>query len=154
MPAAQKLHGGVPMKALYLLAYASFALISHAAGAQTAKHAEMEVIYASGFYSNARTSILALDYREGDSMPSSLTFTVEGRKFRASISSIRPTDCGDYYSAHLYIPDERFVSDLELIDYTQVRCRLYVSHKWHATVTSREPDGSTSKMKMMGNPED
>ena len=118
------------------------------------RSAEMEVTYASGFYSTARTGTLSLDTRDGESAPSSMTFTVEGRKLQARLTKVQEGRCGDLYQARLNVPNDRLVTDLELIDYSQVRCRLFVKHKWHATVTSREPDGSISKMDMEGDPRD
>ncbi len=118
------------------------------------KAANMEVVYASGFYSTARSGTLALNYKGSDTLPSSITLTVEGRKLQANLTRIRPGNCGDRYQARLNIPNERLATDLELIDYSNVRCRLYVRHKWNATVTSREPDGSISRMEMEGDPLD
>jgi len=126
--------------------------ISFAKDATPLKAANMEVVYASGFYSTARSGTLALNFKGNDTLPSSMTLTVEGRKLQANLTRIRPGNCGDRYQARLNIPNERLATDLELIDYSNVRCRLYVRHTWKATVTSREPDGTISKMELEGDP--
>lgn len=117
------------------------------------QYAEMEVSYASGFYNEARNGTLSLDTRDGEAQPSSMTFTVEGRKLQARLTKIRMGRCGDLYQARLNVPNDRLVTDLELIDYSQARCRLFVRHKWHASIKSREPDGSISMIEMEGDPQ-
>lgn len=129
------------------------ALLAPAALAASDVHATMEVIYASGFYSAMRSGTVALNYTDGTAKPDSLTFTVEGRKLKAELTDVRTGRCGDRYVARINIPNERTATDLELIDYTHIRCRLYVKDKWHASITTREADGSISRVQMTGNPE-
>lgn len=118
------------------------------------RYAQMEVTYASGFYNTARNGTLSLNTRDGETYPSSMTFTVEGRKLQANLTRTREGRCGDLYQARLNVPNDRLVTELELTDYSHVRCRLFVKHKWHASVTSKEPDGSVSKLEMEGDPQD
>jgi hypothetical protein len=114
--------------------------------------AAMEVVYASGFYNSMRSGTLALNFLDGESAPSSMTLSVEGRKLKANLTGVRYGNCGDKYTARLNIPNERTATDFELLDYSQVRCRLYVKDKWHATISTRESDGSVSRVQMTGTP--
>lgn len=125
---------------------------AHALEALASRAATMEVVYASGFYSALRSGILALDQKEGENQPSSMTFTVAGRKIKANLTAIRYGRCGDLYQARLNVPNERTSTDFVLVDYTNIRCRLYVKDTWHATITTKEPDGSVSKMQLTGSP--
>lgn len=127
-------------------------LFLNSARASSDVHAAMEVIYASGFYSSMRSGTLALNFKDGESSPSSLTLTVEGRKLKANLTDIRYGRCGNKYTARLNVPNERTATDFELLDYTEIRCRLYVKDKWHATVTTREADGSISRVQLTGTP--
>lgn len=141
------------LQTLALLALPLFQIPAHAEDSGSYRSAKMDVIYASGFYSTLRNGILSLNFKTGESRPSSLTFTVEGRKVKANLTSIRYGRCGDLYQARINVPNERTATDFTLVDYTEIRCRLYVKDKWHATITTKEADGSISKMQLTGTPD-
>ncbi len=112
----------------------------------------MEVIFASGVYAETRNAVIALNFNEGSTGPASMSFTVQGHEFLAKIWNILPSSCGDRFYARINIAGHSDTTDLELIDYSQVRCRLFAREKWHATVVKREPDGTESKLVLVGNP--
>lgn len=138
------------MRFIVLYALSLFPLSSYAA--PPTRHALMEATYASGFYEPTRGGSLELTYTE-DGSPWSLTLAVPGRKLTARVWQASPSRCGDRIHARLAVPDEDTATDIELIDFTTVRCRLYVKHRWHATVDTRETDGSESKLVMEGDPQ-
>lgn len=115
------------------------------------RHAQMEVSYASGFYEPTRGAVLSVEYADGN--PSALVLTAHGRKLTAQVWNVQYSGCGDRINARINIPDDRTATDVFLIDYSNVTCRLYVKNKWHATVTTLEPNGTKSTLRLEGNPE-
>ncbi len=141
------------MKNLVLAAIAISFGTAHAQDAtqEKTRYATMEATYASGFYQPTRAGALALTYAE-DGSPYSLTLSVQGRKLTARVWQADASPCGDRIYARLNIPDDNMITDLVLTDYSNVRCRLYVKHKWHAAVGTREANGSESRLELEGDP--
>ncbi len=121
------------------------------AGVPQFRTASMEASYASGFYDSIRTGTLTLNYSENGS-PNSLTLSVQGRKLTARVWKAEEGRCGNRIFARLSVPNEHRATNLELRDYSAIRCRLYVKHAWRAVILTSEPDGSESRLEMEGDP--
>lgn len=134
-----------------LLCLLSLSLPLSARATPQVRYANLETTYASGFYEPTRSAVLALTLEDGHAV--SLTLTAEGRKLTARVWQTQATRCGDRYYARLSVPDERISTDIRLTDYTNVRCRLWVKNKWHATVKTQEPGGDESRLELEGTPE-
>lgn len=117
------------------------------------RYATMETTFATGFYEPSRSATLAVSYNE-DGSPQRITLAVSGRKFTADVWRTYNSRCGNRIDARLSVPNYRVSTNLDLLDYFSVRCRIYAKHKWRARVNTWEADGSESRLELEGDPRD
>jgi hypothetical protein len=131
-------------KATYCLISFLFAASAAYAADQTG---DMSATYASGGYKGVQNATLDL-HTSGNGAPDALTFTASGSKLTTLVWKTEISRCGNRYYAHT--PDTS--TEVTFTDYSGARCRMFVRHKWHAQLGTRERDGTVSVLLLEGDP--
>lgn len=114
---------------------------------------DMRTVEANGIYDRETSARLEMNYEDGKAQPVSLTLKVEGQApIIVPIVKAAKSSCGDTYVASVQ-PNHFSSFSIELVDYSNIQCRLFVANKWHVTVLHSDEDMQKSKWKLEGQPE-
>jgi|GEM_PF-2699036 len=114
---------------------------------------EMRTAEATGSFERVSGARVELNFEDGKSAPVSITLKVDGASSVLPIVKIAASSCGDQYVAITSIPSGFRTTRLELTDYSNIQCRLFVANKWHVTVQHSDEINQKSELKLEGQPE-
>ncbi len=115
---------------------------------------DMRTVSSSGSFDRLSGARVEMNYQDGKAKPVSFTLKVEGSgAVVLPILNVSPSTCGDVYRAAANGSNRMTGISLELVDYSNIKCRIFVANKWHVTVESRDEQRQKSEWKLEGQPE-
>ena len=116
------------------------------------KEGSLETILSTGIYENTRWGKLSVLYSEKGT-PLKIRFSSRENSMEASIQEMIRHPCGDELRGTAVTDERSIKTEFLLIDYSNIRCRIFVKYKWKLQMRSFGSSGAISEMEMQGNPE-
>jgi hypothetical protein len=113
---------------------------------------DMRTVDASGIFERLPGARVEMNFQDGKKKPVSFTLKLKGQAPKVlPIVNTTTSNCGNQYVAQDNAPRSGQMR-LELIDYSEIKCRLFVTNKWHLSVQHKSGE-SASLWKLEGQPE-
>jgi len=117
---------------------------------------EMHTVVADGIFEKQKGAQVEMNYEDGKFEPVSITLKIEGAKpMIFPITKLAPSNCGKKIVANDASLHRFQGLRLELVDYTDAKCRMAVGNKWHLTLIHQVEKSTPlreAKWKLEGQP--
>lgn len=116
---------------------------------------DMRTVTAEGIFERNAGARVELNFEDGKIKPVSITLKMDnGSVLVLPIVKLSPSSCGDQYVAVSSNAHRSASIRLELTDYSNMKCRIYVAQKWHVAVAQNDANEVKSVWTLEGQPEE